>query len=135
MSPYFSKTVRGSFEAVVAAVRAALAAEGFGVITEIDVQATLKAKIDVDFHPYLILGACSPEMAYAVLQVDETAGTLLPCNVVVRVLPSGEVDVTILDPVAAMQVMGNPDLVKMASAVSRRLHKVIDGLTDLADAA
>lgn len=93
MGYYFAKTVPGPFGAAVSAVREALKAEGFGVITEIDVQATLKAKVGAEFRPYLILGACNPSMAHQALQLEDKVGTMLPCNVVVQVTPSGEVEV------------------------------------------
>ena len=108
MRYYFSKTIQGSFEDGVRRTRDALQAEGFGVITEIDVQKTLKAKIDVDFRPYLILGACIPAMAHQALEIEDKVGTMLPCNVVVQAGPDGTVEIAAIDPVASMQAIGIP---------------------------
>lgn len=122
---YFAKTVAGDFDAVVAATRSALAAEGFGVISEIDIQATLKAKLGADFRPYLILGACNPTMAHQALQLEDKVGTMLPCNVVVQLLPSGDVEVAAIDPVASMSAVDNPHLGEVAAAVAGKLKAVI----------
>ena len=108
MSYYFSKVIEGDFADVVGRTREALKQEGFGVITEIDVQATLKAKIGVDFRPYLILGACNPAMAHEALQVEDKVGAMLPCNVVVQQRADGAVEVAAIDPVASMQAIDNP---------------------------
>lgn len=122
---YFAKTVAGDFDAVVAATRSALAAEGFGVISEIDIQATLKAKLGADFRPYLILGACNPAMAHQALQLEDKVGTMLPCNVVVQLLPSGDAEVAAVDPVASMSAVDNPQLREVAAAVAGKLQAVI----------
>lgn len=122
---YFAKTVAGDFDAVVAATRSALAAEGFGVISEIDIQATLKAKLGADFRPYLILGACNPTMAHQALQLEDKVGTMLPCNVVVQLLPSGDAEVAAVDPVASMSAVDNPQLREVAAAVAGKLQAVI----------
>ena len=122
MSYYFAKTIEASFEDTVSRTREALKAEGFGVITEIDVQKTLKSKIDVDFRPYLILGACNPAMAYEALQVEDKVGTMLPCNVVVQQLAEGRVEVAAIDPVASMQAIGNPALTEKAGEVGAKLQ-------------
>lgn len=128
MTYYFAKTVHGPFEIVVVATREALKAQGFGVITEIDVQATLKAKLDAAFRPYLILGACNPAMAHEALLIEDKAGTMLPCNVVIQALPSGEVEVAAIDPVASMRAIDNPSLLKVAKAVAEKLQAVIAAL-------
>lgn len=125
MSYYFNTTVAGPFEAAVAATREALKAEGFGVITEIDVQATLKTKIGVDFRPYLILGACNPAMAHEALKLEDKVGAMLPCNVVVQALPDGRVEVAAIDPVASMKAIENPVLLQTAGQVADRLKAVI----------
>jgi uncharacterized protein (DUF302 family) len=126
---YFAKTVAGGFDDVVAATRRALATEGFGVISEIDVQATLKAKLGADFRPYLILGACNPAMAHQALQLEDKVGTMLPCNVVVQVLPNGHgVEVAAVNPVASMSAIDNPELRGVALAVSQKLQAVIASL-------
>ena len=125
MSYYFARTIEASFEDAVSRTREALKAEGFGVITEIDVQKTLKSKIDVDFRPYLILGACNPAMAYEALQVEDKVGTMLPCNVVVQQLAEGRVEVAAIDPVASMQAIGNPALTEKAAEVAAKLQSAL----------
>ena len=126
---YFAKSVAGDFVDVVAATRRALAAEGFGVISEIDVQATLKAKLDVDFRPYLILGACNPAMAHQALLLEDKVGTMLPCNVVVQLLPNGQdVEVAAVNPIASMGAIDNPDLRGVAAAVGGKLQAAMSRL-------
>ncbi|MCX7585748.1 DUF302 domain-containing protein [Phenylobacterium sp. 58.2.17] len=126
---YFAKSVAGDFVDVVAATRRALAAEGFGVISEIDVQATLKAKLGVDFRPYLILGACNPAMAHQALLLEDKVGTMLPCNVVVQLLPNGQdVEVAAVNPIASMGAIDNPDLRGVAAAVGGKLQAAISRL-------
>ena len=125
MSYYFARVIEASFEDAVSRTREALKAEGFGVITEIDVQKTLKTKIDVDFRPYLILGACNPAMAYEALQVEDKVGTMLPCNVVVQQLAEGRVEVAAIDPVASMQAIGNPALTEKAAEVAAKLQSAL----------
>lgn len=125
MTYYFAKSVAGPFDAVVTAVREALATQGFGVITEIDIQATMKAKLGLDFRPYRILGACNPAMALEALRIEDKAGTMLPCNVVVQALPSGEVEVAAVDPVASMRAIDNPQLLAVAETVARMLKAVV----------
>jgi len=125
VSYYFARTIEASFEDAVSRTREALKAEGFGVITEIDVQKTLKSKLDVDFRPYLILGACNPAMAYEALQVEDKVGTMLPCNVVVQQLAEGRVEVAAIDPVASMQAIGNPALTQKAAEVGAKLQSAL----------
>ena len=126
MSYYFSKTIEARFEDAVSRTRAALQQEGFGVITEIDVQKTLKSKIDVDFRPYLILGACNPAMAYGALQVEDKVGTMLPCNVVVQLDSEGRVEIAAIDPVASMRAIENPALIEKAAAVAGKLKSALE---------
>jgi uncharacterized protein (DUF302 family) len=128
MSYYFAKTLALPFANAVTAVRDALKAHGFGVITEIDVQATLKAKIGVEFRPYIILGACNPALAHEALTIEDKVGTMLPCNVVVQALPSGMVEVAAIDPVASMRAIENPELHLAAEAVAAKLRAVIADL-------
>lgn len=128
MTYHFTKTVAGDFDAVIPKVVAALAAEGFGVLTEIDVAATLKKKLDADFRPYRILGACNPQFAYQALQAEDKIGTMLPCNVVVQQLAPGSVEVSAIDPVASMQAVVNPALAGVAVAVQEKLRRVIAAL-------
>ncbi|MBY0331594.1 MAG: DUF302 domain-containing protein [Acetobacteraceae bacterium] len=125
MSYYFSKTVDARFEDAVARTREALKLEGFGVITEIDVQKTFKSKIGVDFRPYLILGACNPAMAHEALQVEDKVGTMLPCNVVVQERSEGRVEIAAIDPVASMQAIENPGLTQKAAAVAAKLQSAL----------
>ena len=128
MSYYFSKTVDLPFDQAVAKTREALSLEGFGVITEIDVRKTLKAKIDVDFRPYLILGACNPRLAYEALQIEDKVGTMLPCNVVIQDAGGGRTEVAAIDPVASMQAIDNPKLTSKASAVAEKLRAALSHL-------
>jgi uncharacterized protein (DUF302 family) len=126
MTYYFSKTIDAEFDEAVARAREALKAEGFGVITEIDVQKTLKTKIDVDFRRYLILGACNPAMAYEALQIEDKVGTMLPCNVVVQEREPGRVEIAAIDPVASMQAIENPGLTEKAEAVAAKLRSALE---------
>lgn len=128
MSYYFAKALDAGFDAAVARTREALQAEGFGVITEIDVTKTLKAKIGADFRPYLILGACNPKMAYEALKLEDKVGTMLPCNVVVQETAPGKTEVAAIDPVASMQAIDNPRLLETAKEVGARLRAVISAL-------
>jgi uncharacterized protein (DUF302 family) len=128
MSYYFSKTLDLGFEDAVARTRAALAEEGFGVITEIDIRQTLKAKLGVEFRPYIILGACNPKMAYAAPQAEDKIGAMLPCNVVVQDAGGGRTEVVAIDPVASMQAIANPDLTAKAREVADGLKRAIDSL-------
>ncbi len=116
------------FDEVVARTREALQAEGFGVLTEIDVKATLKKKLDVDVPPYLILGACNPPLAHKVLQLEPRIGVLLPCNVVVRALDDGRIEVSAMDPAAAMQMVENPGVAEVAAEVRDRLSRVLEAI-------
>ena len=113
---------------VVAAVRSALADQGFGVLTEIDVQATMKAKLDADLEPYLILGACNPPLAYRALQAEASVGLLLPCNVIVRQTESGTV-VEAIDPMSMVSISGNQALQPVVDEVADRLQAVLAKIT------
>lgn len=124
-----AREVRLRFEEAEQRIRDALQTEGFGVLTEIDVKATLKKKLDVDFPPYKILGACNPPLAHQALLTEADVGLLLPCNVVVRELPdSGTVIVEALDPVTQLEVSGNEELVRLATEVRERLTRALDGV-------
>ncbi len=128
MSYYFSQKIRGSFDEVREKVIASLKEEGFGILTEIDVQQTLKKKLDVDFHNYKILGACNPPFAYKALQAENKIGTMLPCNVIVQEEKEGEIEVAAVDPVASMKAVDNPDLSGIAQQVRDKLKKVVMSL-------
>lgn len=128
MSYALSKTVDLPYDEAVAATRAALADQGFGVLTEIDLKATLKAKIDVDIPPQVILGACRPPLANAALQAEPSVGTLLPCNVVVRETAEGDTLVEALDPAVMVELTGNSGLQEVASEARTRLQNALEAL-------
>jgi len=128
MSYHFSTTLRGDFDAVVTRVIEALGKEGFGVLTDIDIAATLKKKLDVDFRPYRILGACNPPLAWQALQMEDKIGTMLPCNVIVQETAPQSIEVSAVDPAASMQAVANPALADLAKTVQYKLRTVIDSL-------
>ena len=128
MGYYFSKTLEMSFVQAMQRVMDSLAAKEFGVLTTIDVRATMKKKLDVDFRPYTILGACNPEFAYRALQSEDMIGTMLPCNVVVQEVGKDLVEVSAVDPVASMMAIGNPKLASIAGEVRDLLKQVIADL-------
>jgi len=128
MQYYFSKTLKMTFDEAVARVMDELKKEGFGILTDIDVQKTLKNKLDVDFTKYRILGACNPSFAYKALLAENKIGTMLPCNVIVREAEGDKVEVAAIDPIASMQAVQNPSLGKTAAQVQAKLKKVIDSL-------
>jgi len=118
------------FDLAVAAVRRTLSDEGFGVLTEIDVQATMKTKLDADLEPYLILGACNPPLAYKALQTEPSVGLLLPCNVIVRQTEQGTV-VEAIDPMTLVSISGNLALQPLVDEVAGRLNAALAALADL----
>ncbi|MFQ6037219.1 MAG: DUF302 domain-containing protein [Candidatus Aminicenantales bacterium] len=128
MTYYFSRTIQGSFEKVLGRTLDSLKKEGFGVLTEIDVQQILKKKMDVDFRPYRILGACNPSFAHKALMAEDKIGTMLPCNVIVQELSEGRVEVAAIDPVASMQAVENPSLLPIAKQVQEKLKNVLNGM-------
>ena len=128
MEYYFSKTIAESFDNAIQKVTEALKADGFGILTEIDIKATLKKKLDVDFYNYTILGTCNPPFAYEALQVENKIGLLLPCNIIVQELPDGKIEVAAIDPVQSMQVVGNPALKVIAEQVRAKLSNVISNI-------
>lgn len=125
MPYYIAKTVDGGFSAVVERVVESLKAEGFGVLTEIDVKATMKKKLDIDFREYRILGACNPPLAHQALTADDKIGTMLPCNVIVQDLGGGRIEVAAIDPAVSMEHVGNPTLKTIADSVTGKLRRVI----------
>ena len=128
MNYYFSKTLELTFGEAIQHVTEELKKEGFGVLTEIDVKATLKKKLDVDFRNYRILGACNPPLAHQALQAEPHIGLMLPCNVVVQEGENGQTIVSAIDPVASMQAVENESLGKVAGQVRPKLQKVIESL-------
>lgn len=128
MSYFFAKTLEAPFEEVIDRVTDALKQKGFGILTEIDVKETLKKKLDVDFHPYRILGACNPSMAHKALLLEDKIGTMLPCNVIVQDVGGGKIEVAAVDPAASMMAVENAELENVAGEVRGMLEAVIDGL-------
>jgi uncharacterized protein (DUF302 family) len=128
MSYYMARTVSGGFDAVVADTIAQLKTQGFGILSDIDVQATLKSKIGVEVPKYRILGACNPSFAHQALGLETKLGVLLPCNVIVRAAEGGQVEVASVDPVVAMERTGNPGLAGVAHEVRQRLLTAIEAV-------
>ena len=128
MSYYFSKTLDLPFDDAIARVTEELKKEGFGVLTDIDVRATMKKKLDVDFRNYRILGACNPPFAHQALLAEDKIGTMLPCNVIVQEIAAGMVEVAAIDPVASMSAVNNPQLGAVGMEVRARLQRVVESL-------
>lgn len=126
MSYSFKATLSTSFDDAMAKTADALKTEGFGVLTEIDMQAKLKEKVGVDFKKYKILGACNPSFAYKALQAEDMIGIMLPCNVVVTEQEENLIEVAIVDPLAAMMAVENTQLEPIAKEVTDKLHRVIE---------
>ncbi|MBE0581253.1 DUF302 domain-containing protein [Devosia sp.] len=125
----FDKQLRGiTFEDAVARTKQVLATKGFGVLTEIDMQKTMKARLDADIPAYVILGACNPGMAYQALKLEPRAGAMLPCNVIVRELEGGVIEVSAIDPVASMTAIDNDALKAVASKVQDLLSEAINAV-------
>lgn len=128
MSYYFSKRIKSGFEEAIARAKEELKKEGFGVLTEINVKEILKKKLDVDFRPYIILGACNPPFAYAALQAEDKIGTMLPCNVIVQQISETECEISAIDPIESMKAVQNLKLQDIAEQVRSKLKNVIDNL-------
>lgn len=128
MSYYFDTKVSADFESVKMKVIAELEKEDFGILSEIDVQATLKKKLDVDFKKYLILGACNAPFAHEALKAESKVGTMLPCNVVLQELQNGEIEVSAVNPRASMQAIDNSELKDIAKQIGEKLRRVIAAL-------
>jgi uncharacterized protein (DUF302 family) len=135
MTYYINAALQGSFEDALLRTEEALKTENFGIISRIDIRQTLKAKIDVDFRPYVILGACNPSLAHEALQLEDKVGLMLPCNVIVQQLDSGVIEVAAIDPVASMQAIENPELMKAAQTVREKLARAISLLSRPVDAS
>lgn len=128
MSYYFNKIVDMTFDEAIAKVTEELKKEGFGILTDVDVKATLKMKIDVDFRKYRILGACNPSFAHKALLTEDKIGTMLPCNVIVQEREDGQVEVAAIDPVTSMQSVKNENLNEIAVKVQAKLKQVIKNI-------
>lgn len=125
MSYYLNRTLSCPFDAAIVRVTEELQKEGFGILTEIDVKATLKKKLGVDFRNYRILGACNPPFAYQALQAEPKIGTMLPCNVIVEEVGNNSIEVSAVDPLASMQAIDNPALQGIALQIQAKLRQVI----------
>lgn len=128
MSYYFSKMLDAPFDDAIVKVKAALAHEGFGVISEIDIRQTLKTKIGVEFRPYVILGACNPALAHEALLLEDKVGLMLPCNVIVQEAGNGLMEVAAIDPAASMQSIDNQALQAQAARVGEKLQAALEQL-------
>ena len=128
MAYYFNKVVALPFDTAVSKVTEELKKEGFGVLTEIDVAATLKKKLDVDFRKYKILGACNPPFAHRALLAEDKIGTMLPCNVIVQELEEGKTEVAAINPVESMMAIKNEGLREIANTVQAKLRQVIENV-------
>jgi len=126
MSYYFTKTTRLGYEQALTKVQDELKKEGFGVLTAIDVKETLKKKLNVEFRRYKILGACNPPFAYQALQAESRIGVMLPCNVIVQEREDGQAEVSAINPLENMRLVGNPQLDQIGSQIAAKLRAVID---------
>ncbi|MBV5314039.1 MAG: DUF302 domain-containing protein [Prolixibacteraceae bacterium] len=128
MKYYISKKIDATFEQAIDEVKEALAIQGFGVLSEINMHEKLKEKLDVDFRRYTILGACNPVYAYKALQSEDKIGTMLPCNIIIQELRKNVIEVAAIDPIASMIAIENPKLAKLSAEVKGKLEKVIESL-------
>ena len=128
MTHHFSKTISTTFEDALDRTKDGLEREGFGVLTEIDISATLKTQLDVDFQNYRILGACDATLAYKALKANKKIGTMLPCNVIVQERAEGYIEVSAEDPMASLKAIDNPELAAIAEEVRLKLQAVVTGL-------
>ena len=129
MTYFIAKQLTGiSFDKSIERVTELLQAQGFGILTDIDVKATMKKKLDLDFRPYRILGACNPPLAHKALSLEDKIGTMLPCNVIVQQLDDDRIEVAAVDPIASMSAVGNSALEALAQEVRKKLQLVVDAL-------
>ena len=128
MAYYINKTISAEFNKAIELVTEALKKEGFGVLSEIDMQQTLKAKLDVNFRKYKILGACNPPNAHKALLQEDKIGTMLPCNVIVQEIGENQVEVAAVDPVASMMAVDNKEIAGIAGEIKAKLERVIASL-------
>jgi len=124
----FGKNLNTDFDQAIDLVKQALSEEGFGVLTEIDVAATMKKKLDLDMKPYRILGACNPNFAHQAIEVNPSIGSLLPCNVVVRKIEDDSVYVEFMDPESVLGIVNDPVITKVGTEVKTKLERVMDAL-------
>ena len=129
MNFYMSKTLTASFDSSIERVTEALKAEGFGILSDIDVRATLKTKLNADWRSYRILGACNPPLAHQALQAEDKIGTMLPCNVIVQDIGDGSIEIATIDPAAAMAHAGGARLAELAGEVRKKLAAVLERLS------
>lgn len=128
MKYYFSKVLNVSFEEAIERVTSELKKQEFGVLTTIDLKEKFKDKLNVEFKKYTILGACNPALAHQALEKEDKLGLLLPCNVVVQEKDEGQVEISIIDPVAAMQMIDNKEIYQFANLVQKKIESVIESL-------
>ncbi len=128
MNYYISKIIDSEFDQAIHLVTKSLKDEGFGVISEIDIQQKLKEKLDIDFRKYLILGACSPAKAFQALEQEDKIGTLLPCNVILQEIGKNKIEVAAVDPVVSMMAVGNDSLSGIANEIKDKLERVIESI-------
>lgn len=128
MNYYYTTLVNGKFDAIEAQILTLLKDEGFGLITQIDMQQTLKNKLDVDFKKYKILGACNPMFAYKALQAENKIGTMLPCNLIIQELSPNTIEVSAINPMVSMQAVKNDQLKSIAVSVSEKLENIINNI-------
>jgi uncharacterized protein (DUF302 family) len=128
MKYYISKKISADFDQAVLLVTESLKKEGFGVLTEINLQEKLKEKLNVDFRKYKILGACNPAYAYKAIQMEDKVGTMLPCSVIVQELGNNEIEVAAIDPIASMMAVENPGLAGIAGEIKQKLERAIASL-------
>lgn len=128
MNYYFNKTIASDFESVKKKVIEELGKEGFGILSEIDVQSTFKKKLDIDFKKYQILGACNPHFAHKAITAEDKIGTMLPCNVILQELENGEIEVAAINATASMQAVENNKVAEVVKVISAKLQKVIAAL-------
>lgn len=129
MNYYFTTIIKGNFKTIVDSIIVALKNEGFGVLTEIDIQQTLKNKLNVDFKKYLILGACNPSFAYKALLTENKIGTMLPCNVIIQELSTNVFEVSTINPLVSMQAVKNDELKDIAKEITTKLENVIKNIS------
>jgi len=130
MKYYISKKIDATFEQAIDRVKESLEIEGFGVLSEINMQQKMKEKLDIDFRRYTIIGACNAAYAYKALQHEDKIGTMLPCNVVVQEVKKNMIEVAAVDPIASMMAIENPELSKIAAEIKIKLERVIESLHD-----